>query len=598
MAINREIIEKVKQTADIVSIISGHGVLLKQAGSRYKALCPFHQEKTPSFTVNPQRGFFHCFGCGKTGSAIDFVMEYEKLSFAEAVTELANRLGIPLETTKTSHQSEDRVLQALNAAVKFYHTCLQQQSTAIPGRQYLQARAVPQDIQDTFQIGFIPDEWQLLIEHLTAKGFTTNELAHAGMVKISTKSGRPYDTFRNRIIFPIRDPRGRCIAFGGRSIDPNIQPKYLNSPETKYYQKKRTLYGFYEGLATIKQIRQLILVEGYLDVTRLHEFGFQQAVATCGTSLTIEHVRFAKRYVDKIILLLDGDRAGQQAALRSCPLFLSSGMDASVVTLPAGEDPDSFLLAQGDKKFSELLQRDTPVFEYLVQQSLAKHSPNVQGRTKAVEELLPMIRDIQEPQKQQLALMQLAESINLPVSAILEIVPKSLHYTQNNAILHNLHPSVIANNTGDQDEKRALQALLTSRDSIRVAREHLHAKEFRTPHFQQIYEKFLAFSNEDFQSMQIEEWKQWAPEMYPQIMEIYMDDFAGEGQEADLLLKRSIIRVKKRNFDLELQERLAAARTDEDKLHASKEVRQQKQLLNQLFQNVNLNSDKIEEVDL
>ncbi|MBF0287532.1 MAG: DNA primase [SAR324 cluster bacterium] len=597
MALNQEIIEKVKQTADIVSMINRYGVHLKQAGSNFKGLCPFHQEKTPSFVVNPQRGFFHCFGCGKSGSAIDFVMEYEKLSFAEAATELANQLGIPLEKIKGIPQSEDKILQALDAAAKFYQSYLQQQAAA-PGQKYLQARAVPQDIQNAFQIGFIPDEWQLLIEHLTAKGFSPNELAHAGMIKISTKSGRPYDTFRNRIIFPIRDTRGRCIAFGGRSIDPKDQPKYINSPETKYYQKKRTLYGFYEGLATIKQVRQLILVEGYLDVTRLHEFGFQQAVATCGTSLTIEHIRFAKRYVDKIILILDGDNAGQQAALRSCPLFLSTGMDASVVTLPAGEDPDSLLITQGPKKFSELLQRDTPVFEYLVKQSLAKHNPNVQGRTKAVEELLPMIRDIQEPQKQQLALMQLAESINLPVPAILEIAPKSLHYTQNNAILQNLHPTVIVNNTEDQDEKWVLQALLTSRDSIRVAREHLHANEFRTPHFRHIYEIFLIFSNEDFESMPIEALEQKFPEVYPKIMGIYMDDFVLEGTEIELLLQRSIVRVKKRNLDRSLQEKLAASETDEDKLQASKEIRTQRQILDQLFKNVNLNSNKIEEVDL
>lgn len=582
MRFSQDFIAKVEQSVDIVTVISERGIHLKRTGATYKALCPFHSEKTPSFNVNPQRGFFHCFGCGMGGSAIKFVMEYDKLSFVDTITELANRFGIPLEQTaqtSTKEKSEDRPLQAIQYAAQFFHENLFK-TTGDAGKYYLQSRQVPESLQKQFLIGFIPDEWQLLYQHLYSKGYRPNEMMAAGLIKNSQKSGRPYDVFRNRVIFPIRDPRGRCIAFGGRAIQADQQPKYINSPESKYYHKSQILYGFYEGLENIKRERQLILVEGYLDVMRLHDFGFQQAVATCGTALTVEHIRFAKRYVDKIILVLDGDQAGQNAALKSCPLFLANKMDAAIVTLPPGDDPDTLLLSHGAEKFRGLLQKDKPVFEFLIQQSLAKYSSDVQGRTKAVEELLPMISEIQDENLKNLTLVHLAELIQLPASAVMEMMSKTLQSVKKYDNLQNLH-SDAATIPEDRDEKWILQAILTVRTSIEFAREHLQAFEFATPHFRQIYESFLRLSDEDFQSIHIEEFEPLVPQLYPHIMELMMIDYIEGSQE--LLLKRSIRRVKERNLNFQFQETMNQSLTDEQKLRASVELRQQKQALDQLF---------------
>ncbi len=582
MMFSRDFIQKVEETADIVSVVSERGVVLRHTGATYKALCPFHSEKTPSFNVNPQRGFFHCFGCGIGGNAIKFVMEYDKLPFVDALTELANRFGIPLEKSTTSspkQQTEDRLLKALHLAAEFYHSFLSKEPTAQSGREYLQNRSIPANTWETFQLGFVPDQWQLLFQHLTRQGFNPNELIHAGLVKNSPKSGRAYDTFRNRIIFPIRDIRGRCIGFGGRAIDAEQPPKYLNSPETKYYHKSQVLYGFYEGREAIKKKRHLILVEGYLDVTRLHQFGFQQAGATCGTSLTADHVRFAQRYVDKVTLLLDGDQAGQAAAWRSCPLFLSSHLEASVVALPLGEDPDSFLLTYGAEKFSELLQQDIPVFEYLVQQCLAKHSPNVQGRIKAVEELLPMIGEILDEAIKNMAITHLAELIHLPESLILEKAEKYLHNSQKYDNLRNFHTedSRVPEN---REEKRVLQVLLHFRIAITLVREYLDANEFHTPHFQQLYKQFLQFSDQEFQTVPLETLEQRFPDLYSQIMKLYMEEMSPEFNEADF--KRLIRQVKERNLEWQRTEKLATL-SDEEKLQASIDFRKQKEALDQIY---------------
>ena len=588
MKFSADFIEKVLQAADILSVVSDRGIQLKRTGANYKALCPFHTEKTPSFSVNPQRGFFYCFGCGKGGNAIQFVKEYDKLSFVEAVTELANRFGIPLEkSTPTKPKSEDRILQALRLASKFYNSFLLQQAAADPGREYLKKRTIPSSSWQTFQLGFVPDEWQLLFLHLSKQGFTEKELQQAGLIKFSQKSSRPFDTFRNRIIFPIQDIQGRCIGFGGRSLDEAQQPKYLNSADSKYYHKSQILYGFYEGKDVIKKKRQLILVEGYLDVIRLHECGFKHAVATCGTSLSAEHLRFAQRYAEKAILLLDGDQAGQEAAWRSCPLLLACKMDANVVVMPLGEDPDSFLLNHGIEKLSELLQKDIPVFEYLVQRSLVKHGRNVQGRIKAIEELLPLIEAIQDEMTRNLAISYLAELTHISEKIILQKGAKTLHKPQKYDSIFSLNsdsPAAIEN----RDEKRVLQVLLHFRSPIAFVQGYLHVLEFHTPHFRQIYKQLLQFSAEEFQKIHIEELEHWFPEHFVRLMELYMEELPQDLEKAthevrELELKRWIRRIKERYLKAKYEENYATLKTDEERFKAGRDFRKQKEALNQFL---------------
>lgn len=590
MRFSADFIQKVTDATDIVSVVTERGVQLKRAGANYKGLCPFHSEKTASFSVSPQHGFFHCFGCNAGGNAIQFVQQYDRLSFVEAVTELANRFGIPLEqqASKTQSQSEDRVLQALDRASQFYHDFLLKQSAAASARAYLQGRSIPRAIWQSFQIGFVAKEWQLLFQHLTTQGFRQNELLQAGLVKLSPKSGRPYDVFRNRLIFPIRDSRGRCIGFGGRQVDPHDPPKYLNSAESKYYHKNQILYGFYEGKETIRKTRHLILVEGYLDVTRMHEFDFPQAVATCGTSLTANHLRFAQRYADKVTLLLDGDQAGQAAAWRSCPLFLASTMQAGVVTLPAGDDPDSFLLSQGGVAFSELLQQEIPVFEYLVQHCLAKHNQNVQGRIRAVEELLPMIQEIQDEMTKNMALTHLTELTHIDPANLLERAAKYLHSPGKHATLLDLH-SESSDIPEDAAEKCILQALLhfrTPGNLIGLARKELQARELSTPHFRRIYEQLLQFSDQELGTLPIREFEQRLPEIYPQMMTLFMEPHPEIGESAEVRemnFKRYIGRIKRRNLKWQFDEKKASLQTDVEIWQANIDFRKQQEVLDQFF---------------
>jgi DNA primase len=261
-------------------------VRLIPSGSNFKGLCPFHSEKTPSFTVSPQKGMYHCFGCGAGGSAIDFVMASERLSFPEAVRALAGRLGIALEEREPAGEGP-RGREALAAARGYYHDLLLQRPEAESARRYLAGRGFDEDDWRAFALGFALDDWQGLIRHAQRAGFAEEDLLAAGLVRRST-SGRLYDLLRKRVTFPIADATRHCIAFGGRVLDPLEQPKYLNTPETAYYHKSRVLFGLAEGQEALRKERTALLVEGYLDVIRLHQGGFAQAVATCGVALACD----------------------------------------------------------------------------------------------------------------------------------------------------------------------------------------------------------------------------------------------------------------------------------------------------------------------
>ena len=439
MQFSKDFIRKVAEATELVDLISERGITLKRAGANYKGLCPFHSEKTPSFNVNPERGFFHCFGCSASGDGIKFLMQFDRLSFAEAIEELANRASIPLEIQSGGQQlpnpDEDRGLRCLREAATFYREKL-----SVPEGEnavnYLHKRLVPESMWVQFQIGMSPDEWQGTLKCLQQKNISLEEMSQTGLIKVSEKSGRHYDTFRGRLMFPIKDIRGRCIGFGARAMKPDDKPKYLNSPETSYYQKSQILYGLYEGLSSIRKLRRMIFVEGYLDVIRLHENGFTEAVAPCGTALTLDHIKIVQRHADTAILLFDGDTAGKNAALRYAHLMLPIALESYILTLPEGEDPDTFLLNHGKEGFDDLLDRKVPTLDYLVQQTLKKLPDSVQGRIQGLEELLPTLQEIQDPKRRQLTLMTIGERMSIPPGLLSKELKrkenKSLHKKQNN----------------------------------------------------------------------------------------------------------------------------------------------------------------------
>jgi DNA primase len=348
---------------DIVDIIDGR-VALKKAGRNYQGLCPFHTEKTPSFSVAPDKQFYHCFGCGASGTALTFLMEFDRLEFVEAVEALARSAGVevPREGGPRRQQDHADLYTVLGRAEQFFRQALKQEPDAI---DYLQNRGVAGLVARDFGIGFAPESWDALRKALADVPEAT--LLEAGLLT-RNDSGRVYDRFRGRVMFPIRDTRGRVIGFGGRVMGKSDGPKYLNSPETPVFHKGRELYGLYEARKALRRIDRLIVVEGYMDAVALAQAGIPNAVATLGTAATPEHFQKLYRYTEEVICCFDGDNAGRQAAwraLESALPQLGEGHQLKFMFLPEGEDPDSLVRAQGKDAFLRLAAAALPSIEYL-----------------------------------------------------------------------------------------------------------------------------------------------------------------------------------------------------------------------------------------
>jgi len=352
--------------ADIVDVV-GSRVALKKSGKNYSGLCPFHDEKSPSFSVSPDKQFFHCFGCQESGSALTFLMKYERMEFVEAVETLAKDLGLTVPREKSNRnyvEVDQRIFQALEKAERVYKQQLRGMPAAV---DYLKGRGLTGVTARDFGIGYAAEGWHSLSEVLLDEDVSAEVMLKAGLT-IKNDSGRVYDRFRHRIMFPIRDVRGRVIGFGGRKLGDEEGPKYLNSPETPVFAKNQELYGLYEARKALRNIDRLLVVEGYMDVVALAQGGFRNAVATLGTATGEAHYQKLYRYTDEVVCCFDGDKAGRAAAwraLESALPVLNEHRQLKFVFLPDGEDPDSLVRDQGAEAFSEFLQNATPGIEYL-----------------------------------------------------------------------------------------------------------------------------------------------------------------------------------------------------------------------------------------
>jgi len=352
----REIIDEVRMQNDIVEVISQY-VPLKQKGSSYFGLCPFHNEKTASFSVNSEKQFYYCFGCGAAGNVFSFLMEMENMDFPEALKKLAERAHIALPEPERSaqviaaEQTKQRLFDIHTAAGRFFYDCLQEKQGE-QARAYLAKRQMDPRMARKFGIGYSPDSYDALFKHLKEKGFTLSDILKSGLV-LENKDGKGYhDRFRGRLMFPIFDVQGRVVGFGGRILAKG-EPKYLNSPETILFSKSRNLYGL--NFAKAAKKRELILVEGYMDMLSIYQAGFQNVVASLGTAFNNDHARTLKRFADDVILLYDSDEAGTNAALRAIPVLVKNGFRVKVTQVPDGKDPDEFIKAKGAAEFSKLL---------------------------------------------------------------------------------------------------------------------------------------------------------------------------------------------------------------------------------------------------
>ena len=403
-------IQELLHRVDVVDLIDAY-VPLKKAGANFAACCPFHNEKSPSFTVSPSKQFYHCFGCGAHGSAIGFLMEYSGLGFIDAIRELANRVGLQVPDEDLRRPQDGPRINALTEvmarAARYFYEQLKHSPKAVT---YLKERGVSGEIAQKFGIGYAPDGWQNLAAAFD--DYAAVELQQAGLV-IKNEQGRLYDRFRDRVMFPIMNQKGEVIAFGGRVLGEG-EPKYLNSPETPLFEKGREVFGLPQARAALREKDAAVVVEGYMDVVALAQHGVGNAVATLGTATTATHVQKLMRQVDRIVYCFDGDAAGRKAAWRALENSLEAlpeQKSIGFVFLPDGEDPDSYVRSFGTEAFERLTRQATPLSEFLLRE-LASHCDmtSAEGRSKLVAEAKPLLTRLQTPLLRLQLVKRLAEA--------------------------------------------------------------------------------------------------------------------------------------------------------------------------------------------
>ena len=420
--ISPETVSAVEQATDIVSLISEY-IPLKRAGKDFKALCPFHNEKTPSFYVSPSKQIYKCFGCGEGGNVFGFVMAMEKITFTEAVRMLAERNGIKIEEDRAGADAsgidKEKLYRANEWAAKEYAKCLWEDPRGAPAREYLAKRGLNEDVAKRFKLGYAPPSRDTLLRALGRRGRASEDVLEKAGLVIRGERGELYDRFRGRLMFAISDVRGKVIAFGGRTLGDDT-PKYLNSPETPVFSKGISLYAINLAKQPALKTRDIFVMEGYTDVLAAFQCGVENCVATLGTALTAYHVRNLRRYAERVYLVYDADFAGEKASDRGLDIFLEEELEAYIIRLPAGEDPCDFLLKRGAEPFLKLKEDAQEVFEFKVEVASKRQDlTTVAGQSRALDEILATVAKVPTAARQELyvarnaVLRDLAERLNV-----------------------------------------------------------------------------------------------------------------------------------------------------------------------------------------
>lgn len=468
-----QFIETIEERSDLLAIVSEY-LSLKRSGQNYSGLCPFHQEKSPSFSVNPGKNVFYCFGCGAGGNTFQFVEKIEGLSFPEVVERLAEREGIPLpvenqvQQDRGSRYSNNDALYKINeAAADYFHDNLLKHPEGVHALSYLQGRGIRDETIQSFKIGFALPRWDALTLQLGTR-FQSSLLEKAGLVSrkggeraTSTQKVHYFDRFRGRIIFPIRNTQGKVIAFGGRVLD-DAQPKYLNSPETSVYTKGKHLFALDQAKA--KGIHPLIVVEGYLDAISALQAGVNNVVASLGTALTEAHLRLIRRVTEKLVLVFDGDPAGIAAALRAAPLLMTSTMPTRIVSLPAGLDPDSLIQEQGKTGFLDAIETGRSVIDFVIFHKVK--SVNIQsaeGKMAVIHEVFPLIDRLNSPVEKSHYLIRLSEQIQVREEDMRQHYVSHSKKGQPNMHARKINPLSEKNEPIPKDQEGILKLLLQDR---------------------------------------------------------------------------------------------------------------------------------------
>lgn len=417
MAIPDSIIDQVQARNDIVEVVSSY-IPLKKTGKSYKANCPFHHEKTPSFVVSQEKQIYHCFGCGVGGNVFSFVMRQENIEFPEAVELLAEKAGIkvPRSSGRSGEENAlaDRLFKINDLACSFFHDSLMRNKEAL---DYLASRGVGTDAVKRFRLGYAPDSWDSLGNYFKSKGFEAQIIEKAGLV-IANDRGGHYDRFRKRVIFPISDLKSRTLGFGGRVMDSSL-PKYINSPETVIYSKGKNLYGLSVSRDDIKKAGHALIVEGYLDFLIPYQAGVKNLIATLGTALTIDQVKLLKRFAGTVVMVYDPDAAGEAASIRNLELFITEDVNVYIAELPPGLDPDSYIRKHGAESFNGVIKSSKNLFDYKLDKLVPKYDiASIYGKTRIAAEMLPTIEKIGNAVLKSTLIKRLADKLKIDEDAL------------------------------------------------------------------------------------------------------------------------------------------------------------------------------------
>ncbi len=413
-----KLIEEIRLSNDLINLAEEY-TKLKRSGKSYKGLCPFHEEKTPSFSVDPDKQLYYCFGCGAGGNIYNFIMGIEGMNFPESIKYLADRAGIVLPEKKDNKKykkrknKQQKLYEIHDLVTKFYNYLLTEKEIGKQAYQYLKQRDFSDEIIDKFKLGFAPNRWQAVYSFLNKKGYSDQIIEKAGLI-LPRKSSGYYDRFRGRVMFSICDFRGQTVAFGGRIIEDIDQPKYLNSPETIIYNKSRNLYGLNWAKQSIQQSNQAIIVEGYTDVIRAHQFGVDNVIASLGTALTKEQAKLLKRYADKIYIAYDSDAAGAQATIRGLDILKQAGLQVKVIELPKEQDPDDFISQHGKEKFLDLQSKALSLVDFKLKKIIkGRDLQQIDNKIEVVNNIIKVLAVINNKIELDEYIKQVAEEINI-----------------------------------------------------------------------------------------------------------------------------------------------------------------------------------------
>ncbi|MFC1623884.1 DNA primase [Candidatus Omnitrophota bacterium] len=491
------ILNEIQDRCDIVEIISSY-IPMRSSGRNFKALCPFHHEKTPSFIVSPDKQIYHCFGCNSGGNVFNFIKEYEKIDFIDGVKMLAEKTGVKLPEYKGQKNEDDSFISTIysinDIAVTFYSNLLEKSHPSSEARRYIEKRGLEEAVIKRFGLGFADSSWRSFTDYLSKRGIKLDLALKAGLISRG-KDNSFYDLFRGRLIFPIRDAKGRVLGFGARVLDESL-PKYINSPETVIYKKGLHLYGLNFAKSSIKEKGFVIVTEGYLDVVTPYQYGINNTISSLGTALTVEQIRLLKRYTHNVVMVYDADKAGEMATLRGLDLFLEEGMHVKVATLDSGYDPDSFIRKFGPRGFDVAIKKAKSLFTYKLDILREKFEGDLpESKAEIVKEMLSTICRVRNAVVKAEYIKKLSEELSIREEAVREELknvkkPSKRYETRTTSYesrkVINISPA----------EKILARLMLEDADVVDIVRDNLQPFDFKNPDIRNLVKSLFSLDRE------------------------------------------------------------------------------------------------------